>query len=105
MLSARRVGPSGVAYGLEGTLVNIGTGAEADFLRAGSSVQGAILVVHTEVSYTWVDLFNEYKSPPAIIERALKAGAIAFLAKPFAAPTLIKCLDSALRRGRGDPAP
>jgi FixJ family two-component response regulator len=28
--------------------------------------------------------------------RALKAGAICFLAKPFAAPSLIKCLDTAL---------
>ena len=27
--------------------------------------------------------------------RALKAGAICFLAKPFAAPSLIKCLDTA----------
>src|SRR3954469_13285964 len=33
--------------------------------------------------------------------RALKAGAIAFLAKPFAGPTLIKCLDTALERHRG----
>jgi FixJ family two-component response regulator len=29
--------------------------------------------------------------------RALKAGAVCFLAKPFAAPSLIKCLDAALR--------
>jgi FixJ family two-component response regulator len=29
--------------------------------------------------------------------RAIKAGAICFLAKPFAAPSLIKCLDAALR--------
>jgi FixJ family two-component response regulator len=28
--------------------------------------------------------------------RALKAGAICFLGKPFASPTLIKCLDTAL---------
>ena len=41
----------------------------------------------------------------SVRERALKAGAIAFLAKPFAAPTLIKCLDSALQKGRGDAGP
>jgi len=29
--------------------------------------------------------------------RAMRAGAICFLAKPFAAPSLIKCLDAALR--------
>ena len=33
--------------------------------------------------------------------RALKAGAIGFLAKPFAGPTLIKCLDTALEERRG----
>ena len=71
--------PATPAGGLEGVLVNIGSGAEADFARAGSSVKNAILIVHTEVSYTWVDLFNEYKNPPAIIERAVKAGAAAIL--------------------------
>src|SRR5437899_3039855 len=71
--------PATPAGGLEGVLVDIGTGTEADFARAGSSVRGAILIVHTEVSYTWADLFNEYKNPPAIIERALKAGGAAIL--------------------------
>ncbi|HET7105844.1 MAG TPA: M20/M25/M40 family metallo-hydrolase [Candidatus Acidoferrum sp.] len=71
--------PATPAGGLEGVLVNIGSGSEADFARAGSALKGAILIVHTEVSYTWADLFNEYKTPPAIIERALKAGAAAIL--------------------------
>jgi FixJ family two-component response regulator len=34
--------------------------------------------------------------------RALEAGAICFLAKPFAVPHLIKCVDTALERQRGD---
>jgi FixJ family two-component response regulator len=33
--------------------------------------------------------------------RALKAGAICFLAKPFAAPVLIDCIETALNRHRG----
>jgi FixJ family two-component response regulator len=33
--------------------------------------------------------------------RALKAGAIGFLAKPFAGPTLINCLHAALKGHRG----
>jgi FixJ family two-component response regulator len=38
----------------------------------------------------------------SVRDRALKAGAIAFLAKPFAAPTLIDCLTTALKaHGRG----
>jgi len=35
--------------------------------------------------------------------RALTAGAICFLAKPFAAPALIMCLDTALKGYRGGP--
>ena len=33
--------------------------------------------------------------------RALKAGAICFLAKPFAGPALIDCLETALHRHPG----
>ena len=33
--------------------------------------------------------------------RALKAGALCFLAKPFTAPSLISCLDAALQGDRG----
>jgi FixJ family two-component response regulator len=33
--------------------------------------------------------------------RVLKAGAIGFLAKPFAGPTLINCLATALEGNRG----
>ena len=33
--------------------------------------------------------------------RALKAGAICFLAKPFAAPALINCVETALNEHRG----
>ena len=65
--------------GLEGTLIDVGDGTEAEFARAGSSVRGAILIVHAEVSYTWQDLFGEYLQPPPIIDRAVKAGAAAIL--------------------------
>ena len=65
--------------GLEGPLIPIGSGAEADFARVGGNAKSAILIVHTEVSYTWSDLFNEYRYPPAIIERAVRAGALAIL--------------------------
>jgi hypothetical protein len=65
--------------GLEGPLVDVGDGAEAEFARAGSAVQGAILIVHGEVSSTWQDLFREYEQPPPIIARAVQAGAAAIL--------------------------
>lgn len=71
--------PATPAGGIEAPLVFVGEGTEADFVRAGASVKGAILLVHTEVSYTWADLFREYDVPPPIIERAVKAGASAIL--------------------------
>jgi carboxypeptidase Q len=71
--------PATPAGGLEGPLVNVGTGTDADFAQTVSAVKGAILIVHTEVGYTWNDLFNEYRNPPAVIDRALKAGALAIL--------------------------
>jgi carboxypeptidase Q len=71
--------PATPAGGIEAPLVFIGTGTEADFARAGGSLKGAILLVHTEVSYTWDDLFREYDIPPPIIDRAVKAGAAAIL--------------------------
>jgi FixJ family two-component response regulator len=38
----------------------------------------------------------------SIRARALKAGAIGFLAKPFAAPELITCVEGVLKRHRGE---
>jgi carboxypeptidase Q len=68
--------PSG---GTEAPLVFIGEGTEEDFARAGASVKGAILLVYTNVTYSWADLFKEYETPPPIIDRALQAGAAAIL--------------------------
>ena len=65
--------------GLEGTLIDVGGGSQAEFARTGSTVKGAILIVHTEVSYTWQDLIREHEQPPPIIDRAVKAGAAAIL--------------------------
>lgn len=71
--------PATPAGGIEAPVVFVGTGTEAEFARAGGSLKGAILLVHTEVSRTWEDLFREYDIPPPIIERAVKAGAAAIL--------------------------
>jgi FixJ family two-component response regulator len=40
----------------------------------------------------------------SVRSRAMKAGAICFLAKPFAAPALIQCLDTALQGDGNDDA-
>ncbi len=78
-LVSEGLSPATPPGGLEGTLVDVGDGTKAEFARAGSSVKGAILIVHSEVSYTWKDLGDEYDKPPAIIELAVKGGARAIL--------------------------
>jgi carboxypeptidase Q len=71
--------PATPAGGIEAPVVFIGEGSEADFARAGAGVKGAILLVYTNVSYTWADLENEYDLPPPIIKRAVQGGAAAIL--------------------------
>jgi carboxypeptidase Q len=78
-LKAEGWSPATPAGGIEANLVDVGYGTEADFGRAGSSVRGAILLVHSDIGSTWADLFNEYLRPPEIIHQALKGGASAIL--------------------------
>ena len=62
-------------------LVDVGKGTAADFKKAGD-ISGKLILVHSDVLKTWADLFNEYMTPPPIIDAAVKgkAKAIAFIA-------------------------
>jgi carboxypeptidase Q len=71
--------PATPADGIEAPLVFVGEGSEEDFARAGAAVKGAILLLHTNITYTWADLFSEYEMAPPIMDRALKGGAAAIL--------------------------
>jgi carboxypeptidase Q len=71
--------PATPTGGLTATVVDVGSGGEADFTRAGDSVKGAVLLVHTDVLKTWDDLFNEYLYEPAVEQRAIDVGAAAIL--------------------------
>ena len=71
-------GPATPHDGIEGSVVDLGDGTDADFSRAGN-IKGAILLAHSEIGSTWPDLFNEYMRPPAIIARAVKEGAATVL--------------------------
>ena len=71
--------PATPPEGVEATLIDVGYGATEDFARANSSLKGAILLVHSDIGYTWADLFDEYLRPPDIISQALKGGAVAIL--------------------------
>jgi FixJ family two-component response regulator len=64
------------------------------------AMSGVDLLTHMRaqgynVPFIFITAFPE----ESIRAHALKAGAICFLAKPFAAPVLIDCLETAVRRG------
>ena len=59
-------------------LVSVGYGSEKDFANAGD-VKGAFVLVNSHVLKTWDDLFNEYLDAPPVVERAVKAGALAIV--------------------------
>jgi len=69
------------AGAMHARLADVGEGTAADFARAGN-IEGAVLLVHSDVLRSWDDLFQEYLKAPPIIERAMqgKAAVIAFLA-------------------------
>ena len=62
-------------------IVDVGTGSEVDFKKAGD-VSGKVVLVHTVVLKTWADLFAEYTNAPPVIDLAVKgkARAVAFMA-------------------------
>jgi carboxypeptidase Q len=78
-LASTGLSPASPPGGLEATLIDVGYGTTDDFTRASSSLKGAILLVHSDIGYTWADLFDEYLRPPEIISQALKGGAVAIL--------------------------
>ena len=65
--------------GITADLVDAGTGDEAGFVKAGAAANGAIVLVHSKFLVTWDDLTSEYTVGPAIIARAMKAGAVGVL--------------------------
>jgi carboxypeptidase Q len=71
-------GPAAAREGIEGKVVDIGGGSEAELSRAGD-LEAAILLVHSDIGSSWLDLFGEYMRPPAIIARAVQQGAAAIL--------------------------
>jgi carboxypeptidase Q len=78
-LKATGWSPATPAGGIEANVVDVGYGNEDDFAKAGASVKGTILLVHSDIGATWASLDNEYLRPPLIIDHARKEGATAIL--------------------------
>lgn len=57
-------------------VIDVGEGTETDFANAGD-IAGSILLVHSDEMATWDDLFAEYLKAPGIMDRAVKAKALA----------------------------
>jgi acetylornithine deacetylase/succinyl-diaminopimelate desuccinylase-like protein len=57
--------------------VDVGSGEEAAFAKAGAATKGAIVLVHSNFLITYDDLDHEYAVAGAIAGRALNAGAAA----------------------------
>jgi FixJ family two-component response regulator len=64
---------------------------------SGVDLQARLLTEGCRVPFIFMTAFPE----KAIRARALKAGAICFLTKPFDRVTLIRCLDTALKKHSG----
>ena len=95
-----------------GSLVNTFASAE-EFLQSARLSDSACVIADVQMSaMSGLDLLTHmrtqgYAAPfifitafpeESVRARALKAGAICFLAKPFAGPRLIKCLEAALNQ-------
>jgi FixJ family two-component response regulator len=64
------------------------------------AMSGLDLLTHMRAKgYTLPFIFITAFPEESVRARALKAGAICFLAKPFAGPALISCVEAAVNRG------
>lgn len=85
---------------LQSTYLHNSSCVVADVQMPGMS--GLDLLTHMRAhGYTTPFIFITAFPEDSVGDRALKAGAIGFLAKPFAAPALITCIETALHRNRG----
>ena len=85
---------------LQSTHLNDTSCVIADVQMPAMSGVELLMVMRTQ-GYRMPFIFITAFPEESVRARVLKAGAICFLAKPFAGPTLISCLDTALQRHRG----
>jgi FixJ family two-component response regulator len=70
------------------------------------AMSGLDLLTHMRAkSYAVPFIFITAFPEERVRARALEAGAICFLAKPFAGPQLIRCVDAAVNRHHGGSSP
>jgi FixJ family two-component response regulator len=92
-------------------------GSAEEFLQSASLDRSACVIADVQMpTMSGLDLLTHMRTQghgvpfifitafpeESVRARALKAGAIYFLAKPFAAPELVACVEAALKRHRGE---
>jgi FixJ family two-component response regulator len=85
---------------LRSTQLHDATCVIADVQMPAMSGLDLLIHMHTQ-GYRAPFIFISAFSDESICARALKAGAIGFLGKPFAGPALIECIETALEARRG----
>lgn len=66
--------PATPAGGITATVVDAGTGTEADFRRVAQRARGALLLVHTKLAETREERGREYVQQGRVLRLAVKAG-------------------------------
>jgi carboxypeptidase Q len=57
-------------------IVDVGEGTSEEFAKAGN-LAGTIVLIHSPEMHTWDDLFAEYMKAPPVVDRAVRAKALA----------------------------
>ena len=63
--------------GITADVVDAGNGDDTGFAKAGATVAGAIVVIHSNLLRTWEDLASQYPADEQIVRRAMNAHAAA----------------------------
>jgi len=78
-LVSKGLSPPTQEGGITADVVDVASGDDSAFAKAGAATKGTILLVHSNLLLTWEDLEGEYGSNRLILNRAINAGAAAVL--------------------------
>ena len=78
-LVSKGLSPPTPEGGITADVVDVASGDDSAFAKAGAATKDTILLVHSNLLLTWEDLEGEYGSNRLILNRAVNAGAAAVL--------------------------
>ena len=90
--------------GITADVVDVGSGDDPGYLKAGARANGAIVLVHSRELATWDDINQEQRTIPGIVGRAVRAGAAAIF-WTSTRPNLLLYRQTASPGGQPEPLP